>query len=277
MMTQGSDASSQSALQKNADRFTGFADLYDRARPAAPTQVCDILLRYLGRAPARTVDLGCGTGLSTLMWCDVSGQVVGIEPSLDMLAVAREKGKTYANLSFRQAFSDATGLPDASVDILTCSQSFHWMNPETTLREAIRILKPGGVFAAYDCDWPPVCHWEAEHAYNALFEVAHALEKTNTQTKDSFVRWNKDHHLQNIREFGHFHYVREIVFSSTEPCDAERFIAIALSQGGLQALRKAGEPTLETAIDVFNEAVRERMGTASYPLDFCYRMRVGVK
>lgn len=276
-MSQESKVTSHSALQKNADRFTGFADLYDLARPKAPTQVRDMLLRYLGRTSALTVDLGCGTGLSTILWCEVSEQVIGIEPSQDMLNLAREKGKDHANLTFLQAFSDATGLPDTSVDILTCSQSFHWMNPETTLREANRILKPGGVFAVYDCDWPPVCHWEAEQAYSVLFKTAHALEKTNPQTKDSVVRWDKDQHLQNLNRYGPFSYVREIVFSSTEPCDAERFIAIALSQGGLQGLRKAGEPVLEAEIDTFKQAVRVRMGDGSYPMDFCYRMRVGVK
>ena len=276
-MRQSTSFSSHDGLQKNADRFTGFADLYDRARPSAPHQVRGMLLRYLGRMPVLTVDMGCGTGLSTLMWCEVSDRVAGIEPSPDMLAIAREKGKTHANLTFHQAFSDATGIADESADIITCSQSFHWMNPETTLREVHRVLKPGGLFAAYDCDWPPVCHWEAEQAYNRLFEVAHALEKANAATKDSFVRWDKQHHLQHLREYGQFRYVREIVFANTEPCDAERFIAIALSQGGLQALRKAGEPSLEAAIDVFEQAVRRRMGTGTHPLDFCYRMRVGVK
>ena len=61
------------------------------------------------------------------------------------------------NVNFVSGFSDNTGLENSSVDIITCSQSFHWMNPETTLNEASRILKKGGVFAVYDCDWPPVC------------------------------------------------------------------------------------------------------------------------
>jgi hypothetical protein len=36
-------------------------------------------------------------------------------------------------------------------------------------------------------------------------------------------------------------------------------------------------PSLEAAIDVFEQAVRQRMGIDTHPLDFCYRMRVGVK
>lgn len=44
------------------------------------------------------------------------------------------------DVRYISGFSDKTGLEDNSVDIVTCSQSFHWMNPETTLNEVSRIL-----------------------------------------------------------------------------------------------------------------------------------------
>jgi len=46
----------------------------------------------------------------------------------------------------------ATDLPDGCADIVTCSQSLHWMVPESTFAEVARILRPGGVFATYDYD-----------------------------------------------------------------------------------------------------------------------------
>jgi Methylase involved in ubiquinone/menaquinone biosynthesis len=143
----------------NADRFLGFADVYDNARPKCPEKVKEILLKYLEKSPSVIVDLGCGTGLSTTIWSKVSNKVIGIEPSRDMIKLAREKASNLKNVNFISGFSDNTGLEDSSVDIITCSQSFHWMNPETTLNEASRILKKGGIFAVYDCDWPPVCNW----------------------------------------------------------------------------------------------------------------------
>ena len=59
-------------LQLNADRFMGFADVYDNARPKCPEKVKDIILKYLGCNPSIVVDLGCGTGLTTTIWSALS-------------------------------------------------------------------------------------------------------------------------------------------------------------------------------------------------------------
>lgn len=44
--------------QKNADRFTGFADVYDSARPSVPFYPVQMVVNYLGKTPDRVVDLG---------------------------------------------------------------------------------------------------------------------------------------------------------------------------------------------------------------------------
>lgn len=109
-------------LQPNADRFLGFADIYDNARPKCPEKVKEIIIKYLGKTPAVVVDLGCGTGLSTIIWSDISKKVMGIEPSPDMIEVARKKSAGLGNILFNSAFSDNTGLKNSCADIITCSQ-----------------------------------------------------------------------------------------------------------------------------------------------------------
>ncbi|WP_253205459.1 hypothetical protein [Clostridium estertheticum] len=64
-------------LQLNADRFMGFADVYNNARPKCPEKVKEIILKYLNSDPTLVVDLGCGTGLSTRIWSEVSNKVIG--------------------------------------------------------------------------------------------------------------------------------------------------------------------------------------------------------
>jgi len=261
---------------KNADRFSGFADLYDAARPACPAYVVEILTRYLGRRPQAVIDIGCGTGLSTTVWRGKANRIIGIEPSGDMLAQARSNAP---DIEFVQAFSDDINLPDGIADIVTCSQSFHWMEPVSTLREVARLLKPGGVFAAYDCDWPPLCCCgDVESAREKLNDREHEIESTREEFKRAFVQYPKGRHLDNIRTSGHFSYAREVVFANTETADADRYFNVAaLSQGGVQAILRK-EPTLiEQELTAFRAAVDRHFGDRTLPIEFCYRLRLGIK
>lgn len=260
---------------KNAQRFTGFADIYDQARPSLPPQAVEFVCRYLGHKPELVVDLGCGTGLSTLAWKQTAGSVVGIEPSEDMLAVAR--GKACDNVRFCRGTGDSTGLSDECADAVICSQSFHWMEPFSTLREVSRILKPGGVFATVDCDWPPTADWRAEKVYDDLYRAVRRLESELPDVRESFVRYEKSKHLSNMRESGYFRYCRELVFFHTEEGCAQRLIRLLLSQGSLQTILKKHPGLLDDDLAAFCNTIQEIAGETTFPIGFCYRMRLGIK
>jgi len=262
---------------KNADRFKGFASLYDNTRPAAPKYVVDVLKRYLGGNPQTVVDMGCGTGLSTLIWSDVAEKIIGVDPSDDMIAKAITNTEKIKNIELVRAFSDKTELNSGLADIVTCSQSFHWMEPNSTLDEVNRLLKPAGVFAVYDCDWPPVCSTAVEIAYNNLEEKEDTIEATNPEYKDTFIQYPKDCHLDNIRKSGYFEYAREIVFANTESCDADRYYKIALSQGGIQSILKKNPDLIAMELAAFKAEVEKHFQDKVLPIDFCYRLRLGVK
>ncbi|MDD4493644.1 MAG: class I SAM-dependent methyltransferase [Eubacteriales bacterium] len=261
---------------KNADRFKGFANLYDNTRPACPPYIVGVLTRYLGHRPHTVVDIGCGTGLSTLVWKDAADKIIGVEPSEDMIAYAIANAKDTKNIEFIRAFSDNTGLDAGLADIVTCSQSFHWMEPESTLREVARLLKPGGIFAVYDCDWPPICNASVEAAYQALDDRVDEIEAVDSEYKEAFIQYPKGQHLENIRKSGHFGYTREIVFANTEDCDADRYYNIALSQGGTQAILKKNPALVEKEIAAFRAVVDKFFGDKILPIEFCYRLRMGV-
>lgn len=267
----------EDSLQKNVQRFTGFAETYDQARPSCPAYVLRVLRMYLGRRPETVVDLGCGTGLSTFVWKDDADSVVGVDPSADMIAVAREKAARCRNVKFRQRFAHDTGLPDSGTDIITCSQSFHWMDPIPTLREVGRILRPGGIFAAYDCDWPSVCNWRAELAYRTLFKAVERIKEGCPELQNTCVRWDKSRHLENLDKSGYFAYTREIVFQNTEPCTAKRFILLAVSQGDVQTILKKDAKALLPHLREYSKAVRSIFGSGGFSVDFCYRIRIGIK
>ena len=258
---------------KNADRFKGFAELYDNTRPTCPPYVVEVLTRYLGHCPQTVVDMGCGTGLSTLVWKDAADKIIGIEPSEDMITQAIKNAGNTHNIAFIRAFSDKAGLDSGIADIVTCSQSFHWMEPESTLREVARLLKPNGVFAAYDCDWPPVCDAALDSAYQDLDDY---FDKVETDISD-FIKYPKGQHLENIRKSGHFGYTREIVFANTESCDANRYYSFALSQGGTKVILRKNPALIEKEIAAFKIAVDHYFRDKTLPIEFCYRMRLGIK
>ena len=155
---------SQRLIGMSGYERSGFAEGYDRHRPHPPAFLLETLCRYARvEQPALVVDLGCGTGLSARAWSGRAERVVGVEPNPAMLAVAEPA----PGVEYREAFAQDTGLEDSCADIVTCSQSLHWMDPQPTFAEAARILRPGGLFAAYDYDWPPAIDPEVDEAYVA--------------------------------------------------------------------------------------------------------------
>jgi SAM-dependent methyltransferase len=224
----------------NWQRFTGFADVYDAWRPQPPAVLGDVLCMLAGvEWPALVVDLGSGTGTSTRYWAAHAEQVTGVEPSADMRAQA-EAATAAENVAFRQGFSHETGLSDGCADIVTCSQSLHWMLPEPTFAEAARILRPGGVFAAYDYDWPPLMpHWRAEEAFRRFRATARELEHIHN-VDAGLARVDKAGHLARMRSSGRFCYTREIMLHHADEGSAERLVGLALSLGAIQSLLKAG-------------------------------------
>ncbi len=262
----------------NADRFSGFAELYDRHRPRPPEVIVDLLTQLAAKDRPVVVDLGSGSGLSTLIWTRCAAEVVGVEPNADMRAQARRRAadSDAGTVRFIEGLSTATGLPDRYADIVTCSQSLHWMEPGGTLAEVARILRDGGVFAAYDCDWPPTLNAEAEQAYDACRAKADALERS-MRLAPEVVKWSKGGHLERIRQSGRFRYVKEVVLHHVEQGGAERLVGLALSQGEIATLLKHGVGEDEIGITALREAARHALGDAIVPWFWSYRLRMGMK
>jgi ubiquinone/menaquinone biosynthesis C-methylase UbiE len=267
-------------VKSNVERFSGFEDCYDKNRPEAPQKVIEILMNYLERTPSTVLDVGCGTGLSTFIWKNHARRIIGVEPNDDMLSKAKEKlshSSGASHISFVQGYSNELNMESDSADVITCSQSFHWMEPVSTLKEVYRVLGDNGIFAAYDCDWPPTLHWTIEEQYMKLLDKADVII-ARLEEKDRMARkWSKDQHLSRMCDSGAFRYTKEIVFHNMEKCDAERYVGLAISQGGLQTVFKLGSTDLDADIDTFRTSVEELFRGRTLDVMFSYRMRLGVK
>jgi ubiquinone/menaquinone biosynthesis C-methylase UbiE len=264
-------------MHGNLSRFCGFADEYDTYRPKPPSILKEILLQISQvDRPKLVVDLGSGTGLSTRFWTDVADLAVGVEPNDDM----RNKAATATretNIVYRKGLSSQTGLSDESADIVTCSQSLHWMEPKSTFVEVARILRRGGIFAAYDCDWPPTTGiWEADQVYDAFSKSLAPIEKNHEDTHQ-VQKWAKHDHLNRMMESGSFRYVKEIVVHHVEKGTSDRFVGLLLSQGGIQSLLRSGHTEEELGVSSFRTRCRALLGDVPRVWYWSYRVRLGVK
>jgi len=146
-----------SQMPDNTTRFSDRVEDYVKYRPGYPEGIVGYLRDAYGLGPEWVVaDIGSGTGILTKLFLQNGNRVYGVEPNREM----REKGEALlvghagtagATAGVAGKFvsvdgtAEATGLADASVDMIVAGQAFHWFDPDRSRTEFERVLRPGGV------------------------------------------------------------------------------------------------------------------------------------
>jgi ubiquinone/menaquinone biosynthesis C-methylase UbiE len=126
------------------------------------SQLRQATVELAGIQPGATVlEVGCGTGdvaLAARERVGASGAVYGIDPSAEMIAVAREKAaRARLAVDFQVGVIEALAFPDASFDVVLSSLMMHHLPGELKRRglaEIARVLKPGGRLLIVDFKRP---------------------------------------------------------------------------------------------------------------------------
>jgi ubiquinone/menaquinone biosynthesis C-methylase UbiE len=154
------------------DRFQGNIQTQELQRLDYQSQILHGLeqkiWRDAGLTPTmRVLDLGCGTGIisQAIAQSLTSGSIVGVDrsPAMVLAAQNRAQEQEMTNLTFQVGSSENLNLPSSSCDFVYARLLFqHLSNPQETLSEIQRVLKPGGIICIVDVDndWtmfhPPV-------------------------------------------------------------------------------------------------------------------------
>jgi SAM-dependent methyltransferase len=160
------------AVATRARSFDAWAVEYDRYRPTYPAALFDeIACRLELPAVPRVADIGAGTGLATLAMARRGWETIAVEPGAPMLAVLHERAAAEElEVATVEASAEATSLPDASIDLSTAAQAFHWFDHVRAVREMARIVRPGGGIALF---------WNARDAERSpfLWEYSRVLDE----------------------------------------------------------------------------------------------------
>lgn len=125
--------------------FEAAAAAYEAARPGYPDEALALLRDQVGIGPGcRVLDLAAGTGKLTRRLVELGVDIVAVEP---VPAMRAQLQAVLPEVEVLDGTGEAIPVPDASVEVVTVAQAFHWFDAPAALAEVARVLRPGGRLA----------------------------------------------------------------------------------------------------------------------------------
>ena len=272
-------AFSETLVARSGYERDGFADVYDAYRPTPAVALLDILqLVAEVERPRLVVDLGAGTGLSTRVWAERADEVVGVEAnpqharaSPSSTSRGRERslrrGLRRRDRPFQRPTPTSSPVP----------RPFTGWSPRQCSPRRRACSAPGGVFAAYDYDVPPVVQPEVDAAFPPPSSPRGGPPASGDVLEAGAASSAKERHVDQIRASGQFRFARELVCHGFDETSAERVVGLAESIGGPCSLFAGDAPEVDESFARLREVAHSVLGDRAWPMVVCYRIRVGVK
>jgi len=162
-------------------RFAPVAANYSRSTFHAGKRGLEEVVDLAEPKPGElALDVATGTGNAAFALAAVCGRVAGLDLTPEMLAEARRIAaeRSIANVDWVLADAEALPFPDGTFDIyMVRAAPHHFPNLEQSLREAARVIKPGGRACFIDCA-PPAAARDVLHGVEVGRDPSHVRSRT---------------------------------------------------------------------------------------------------
>ena len=164
-----------------ADHFSTVATDYASHRPTYPAALFDWLSAQC-EGHSLAWDCGAGSGQASTALAAHFERVLATDMSEQQLSHA----PAHPRIEYRVAPAESSGLPDRSTDLVTVAQALHWFALERFYDEVRRVLKPGGLIAAWTYGLITVDGDEAntqlQHFYHHIIGPYWPAERCHVET-----------------------------------------------------------------------------------------------
>jgi SAM-dependent methyltransferase len=247
--------------------FSTKAADYAAARPRYPAALFERLrARHILFPAAHIADVAAGTGLFTGQLLYRGYGVTAIEPNEAMLAVADASLGKYRKYRSIAASAEATTLADASIDVITAAQAFHWFDVEAVRHEWLRLLKPDG---------RAVLIWNTRPTSDPLQKALDELLAEFGGSKQAILDRQQD--LSRVPAFFDATTFERFEFAHTQQLDRNGLISLALSRSAMPDRdTPAGAAAVEKLSHLFDRhAHGDRVEVQYRTLTFVGRPKAG--
>jgi len=210
---------------------------YAKVRPFFHAEVARRLREFAGVDRFRRVlDVGCGSGQSSIALAAIAGQVIAIDASPSML----EQAPRRANISYRLGLAEELNVGGGEFDLVTAGSALHWFDQDRFFSRCQKVLAPAGVLAVYN-----------DHFTAYMRDVsACKLWMRNRFAKRFPQPWRGMRDLNETKAVKcGFEIAQRVSFSHLVPFMREELIAYLLTRSNTLAAIASGKESEPTIVD----------------------------
>jgi len=154
--------------------FDEIAGEYDKIRWDYPAELFEDAIDYcnmnIKQKDKKAVEIGAGTGKATAPFLENGYDVTAVEMGTNMTAFLVDKYKRYNNFRVITSTFEDAALNENSYDLVYAASAFHWVDAAIGCPKVYKLLKNGGAFILFRCNWNSHDNEELAKDLKAVYE-----------------------------------------------------------------------------------------------------------